>query len=230
MASHAASTCASRLMRFGASHAGETANVATKSTAPAFPAYCSLMYERRQFQPMLHPSIHAKRLELGDVARTATDAAVRTEGEFKPGVDMSVECHQRLKTVDAMKCDARHGHRPTSANRSNIGRAVRVAAGPAASAVTWKPPRTNRKLTFSREPRDHRRDGTLRQSSTDRNFAATQERHRFAEAGRDHRPGRAPISQIRIGKLVEKHGGASSEDCCARSVASGSCSWRSVIR
>ena len=29
MASHAATTCASRLMRFGASHAGETANVAT---------------------------------------------------------------------------------------------------------------------------------------------------------------------------------------------------------
>ena len=56
MASHAASTCASRLMRFGASHAGETANVATEltapaSTAPAFPAYCSLMYERRLFQP-----------------------------------------------------------------------------------------------------------------------------------------------------------------------------------
>ena len=35
-------------------------------------------------------------------------------------------------------------------------------------------------------------------------LSATQERHRFAEAAHEHGLGRAPISQIGIGKLIEK--------------------------
>ena len=84
---------------------------------------------RRAFVSLIvrqNASIHAKRFELGDVARAATDAAERTEDEFEPGVDMSVERQQRLKAVDAMKCNARRSIGRRAANRSNIGRAVRA--------------------------------------------------------------------------------------------------------